>query len=109
MFGTGDSGLGFWICSNLLWDIAQGTLGVFFFFQRGHKATPAAGALGRAARGVYSPAERAGLSKAEVLSRLHQHPPVPMPLHATQAQRLGFIWGFTAGGFHQCMRLTEGF
>lgn len=58
---------------------------------------------------MHSPAEQAGLSEAEVLSRLHQHPPIPMPLYATQAQRLRFIWGFTARGFHQRMRLTERF
>lgn len=65
----------------------------FFFFRRGQKAAPVAGVRGRAAPGAHIPAEPAGLGQAEVLSRLHRHPPVPVPLRATQAQRRGGLFG----------------
>lgn len=94
-------GLAVWICSNLVRDVAQATSGggrgglffIFYFPRRGQKAAPVAGVRGRAAPGAHIPAEPAGLGQAEVLSRLHRHPPVPVPLRATQAQRRGGLFG----------------
>lgn len=95
-------GLGFGICSNLLWDIAQATSGVGFgfgFFSRGDIKQPPLLALGEGQpEGCPAPRSRMGSARRRCLH----------PRHAAPAQGLRFVWGFTAGGFHQCVRLTEG-